>query len=78
MMDKCMLLQIELYKNYVLSCLMDKYGMNAHDARKAILKSYLLDSLAEFPEETIHVDVETTADDIYFDYYKIGWKLRGD
>lgn len=77
-MNRLMWLQIQLYKNYILSRLMYKYDMNAHDARKAILKSHLLDSLAEFPEETIHVDVETTADDIYFDYYKIGWKLRGD
>ena len=51
---------------------MDKYDMNANDARKAIFESHLLDFLAEFPEETMHVDIETTADDIYFDY-KMRW-----
>lgn len=76
-MNRLMWLRIQLYKNYVLSRLMDKYDMNAHDARKAILESYLLDALAEFPEETIHEDVETTADDIYFDY-KMRQRLRGD
>lgn len=42
--------------------------MNAHDARKAIFESHLLDLLAEFPEDTMRIDVETTADNIYFDY----------
>lgn len=72
MMNRLMWLQIQLYKNYVLSRLIDKYDMSVHDARKAILESYLLDALSEFPEETIHEDVETTADDIYFDY-KMRW-----
>ena len=71
-MNKLMWLQIQLYKNYVLSRLMDKYDMNAHDARKAIFESHLLDLLAEFPEDTMHVDVEKTADDIYFGY-KMRW-----
>lgn len=77
MMNRLMWLQIQLYKNYILSRLMDKYDMNAHDARKAILESHLLDLLTEFPEETMHVDVENTADDIYFDY-KMRRELRGD
>ena len=67
-MNKFMWLQTQLYKNYVLSRLMDKYDMNAHDARKVIFESHLLDLLAKFPEDTIYVDVEKTADDIYFDY----------
>lgn len=72
MMNRLMWLQIQLYKNYILSRLMDKYDMNAHDARKAIFESHLLDFLAEFPEETMHVDVENTVDNIYFGY-KMRW-----
>ena len=71
MMNRLMWLQIQLYKNYILSRLMDKYDMNARDTRKAILESHLLDFLAEFPEEVFHVDVENTADDIY-----LGHKMR--
>lgn len=67
-MNRLMWLRIQLYKNYVLSRLMDKYDMNTHDARKAIFESNLLDLLAEFPEDTMRIDVETTADNIYFDY----------
>ena len=42
--------------------------MNENDARKAIQQSYLLESLIKFPEETIYIDIETTTDEIYFDY----------
>ena len=76
-MNKYILLQIKLYKDAVLRCLMHKYHLNENDARKVIRQSYLLDSLAEFPEETMHEDVENTADDIYFDC-QMRRELRGN
>lgn len=49
MKNKLMWLQIQLYKNYVLSRLMDKYDMSAHDARKAMWEAHFIDFLAEIP-----------------------------
>lgn len=68
MIDDFLLSEIKLYKDNVLSCLIHKYSMNENDARKAIQQSYLLESLIKFPEETIYIDIETTTDEIYFDY----------
>lgn len=47
---------------------MHKYDLSEFEANKAIRQSYLPDSLKNYPEETIHEDVETTADDVYYDY----------
>ena len=68
MYNDCLLQQINRYKNNVLNCLMHKYNMDENNAIKIMQQSYLSESLTKFPEETIYIDVETTADDIYFDY----------
>lgn len=60
--------KVKEYKNSVLKCLMRKYGLSEFEANKAIRQSYLPESLKKYPEETIHDDIETTADDIYYDY----------
>ena len=60
--------RVKEYKNSVIRCLMHKYDLSEFEANKAIRQSYLPDSLKNYPEETIHEDVETTADDVYYDY----------
>lgn len=60
--------RVKEYKNSVIRCLTHKYDMSEFEANKAIRQSYLPDSLKIYPEETIHEDVETTADDVYYDY----------
>lgn len=56
------------YKASVIEVLMRKYNMNQLEAEKAIRQTFLQDSLLYFPEETIHDDIETTADEVYEDY----------
>ena len=56
--------RVKEYKNSVIRCLMHKYDLSEFEANKAIRQ----DSLKNYPEETIHEDVETTADDVYYDY----------
>lgn len=60
--------RVKEYKNSVIRCLMHKYDLSEFEANKAIRQSYLPDSLKNYPGETIHEDVETTADDVYYDY----------
>ena len=60
--------KVKEYRSSVLKCLIQKYGLSEFEANKAIRQSYLPDSLKKYPEETIHDDIETTADDVYYDY----------
>lgn len=47
-----------------------KYNIPGDTAANMILSSYVISSIALFPEETLHEDIETTADYIYEDYGK--------
>ena len=47
-----------------------KYNVPGDTAANMILSSYVISSIALFPEETLHEDIETTADYIYEDYGK--------
>jgi hypothetical protein len=60
--------QAKEYKDKVIECLMQKYGMVEIEAVRAIRNSYLQDSLNIYPEETIHDDIEHNADNVFHDY----------
>lgn len=47
-----------------------KYNLSGEAAADMILSSYVISSIVLFPEETIHDDIETTADIIYEDWNK--------
>ena len=63
------------YKESVIKCLVDKYGMSEIFAYKAVKQSFLYDSLQKYPEETLHDDISTNAAFVYEDY-KAEEKLR--
>jgi hypothetical protein len=60
--------QAKEYKMKVVECLVNKYKLNEIEAMRAIRDSYLEDSLKFYPNETIHDDIETNADNVYYDY----------
>lgn len=60
--------KIKNYKNSVAKCLEKKYGLSEFEANKIIKSSFLPESLENFPEDTLHDDIETTADEVYYDY----------
>ena len=47
-----------------------KYKLSDSKASSLIMASYIIDSLVYYPEETLHDDIETTADFIYGDWIK--------
>lgn len=60
-------------KNYLIGLkdiLKRKYNLLGEAAADMILSSYVISSIVLFPEETIHDDIETTADFIYEDYIR--------
>lgn len=60
-------------KNYMLAVnnvLRQKYNMTEFEACLAIQESFLYDSLLNYPDETIHDDIEMNADFVYADYKK--------
>ena len=44
-----------------------KYQISEDKALNMITSSYIMDSLIDYPEETLHDDIETHADNIYED-----------
>ena len=60
--------QAKEYKSKVVECLIEKYKMNEIEANRSICNSYLEDFLKHYPEETIHDDIETNADNVFYDY----------
>ena len=47
---------------------MNKYQLTFNQAYNIMVASFLEDSLINYPEETIHDDIETIADQIFSDY----------
>lgn len=48
--------------------LKEKYQLSDSKASSLVMDSYVIDSLVYYPEETLHDDIETTADNIYEDW----------
>jgi hypothetical protein len=45
-----------------------KYQISEEKALNMITSSYIMDSLIDYPEETLHDDIEAHADNIYEDH----------
>ena len=45
-----------------------KYQISEEKALNMITSSYIMDSLIDYPEETLHDDIEVHADNIYEDH----------
>ncbi len=45
-----------------------KYQLSEEKALNMITSSYIVDSLIDYPEETLHDDIEIHADNIYEDW----------
>jgi len=58
------------YKSKVLECLMNKYQLTFNQAYNMLIGSFLENSLINYPEETVHDDIELTADKIFNDSIK--------
>lgn len=58
-------LTIVKFKQCIISILKDKYGMSNDNAFKAICSSWFDDALKISAHETLHMDPEQWADDIY-------------
>ena len=61
----------ELTEN-AIECLKDilqrKYLLSGEKALDMIATSYIMESLIDYPEETLHDDIEAHADNIYEDW----------
>lgn len=53
------------YMVAVVEVLTKKYSLPEIEAYKAVKNSFLYDSLLNFPDETLHDDIETNADFVY-------------
>ena len=56
------------YMNSVVDSIVKKYDLSEIEAYKAVKESFLYDSLVNFPDETLHDDIDTNADFVYKDY----------
>lgn len=55
---------IEALKN----TLKTKYQLSDSKVSSLVMDSYVIDSLIDYPEETLHDDIEAHADNIYEDW----------
>lgn len=58
---------IKLYLQALEETLVRKYGISLHKAKTIIQDSYVIECLRNYPEESLHEDIETVADIIYED-----------
>lgn len=61
---------IQGYLQGLTSMLSIKYDIPRDKAVTMIQNSYVIDSLVNYPEDTLHDDIETHADNIYEDWIK--------
>ena len=59
---------IKLYLQALEDILIRKYDILSHKAKMIIQGSYVIECLRNYPEESLHEDIETVADIIYEDY----------
>ena len=59
---------VKLYLQSIEETLSNKYGISSHKAKEIIKDSYVIECLKNYPEESLHEDIETVADIIYEDY----------
>ena len=56
------------YLEYLKEILQSKYQLSREMALNIITSSYIMESLIDYPEETLHDDIEAHADNIYEDW----------
>lgn len=59
---------VKRYMDSVVNVLVRKHDLSEIEAYRAVKNSFLYDSLKNFPDETLHDDIETNADFVYEDY----------
>ena len=59
---------VKSYLKALEDILIRKYDILSHKAKTIIYDSYVIECLRDYPEESIHEDIETVADIIYGDY----------
>lgn len=59
---------VKSYLQALEETLSKKYNISLHKARTIIHDSYVIECLRDYPEESIHENIETVADIIYGDY----------
>lgn len=59
---------VKLYLEALEETLICKYDISSHKAKTIIQDSYIIDCLRGYPEDTLHDDIETHADNIYGDW----------
>lgn len=56
------------YIEYLKDILQRKYSLSEEKALDMITSSYIMESLIDYQEETLHEDIEAHADNIYEDW----------
>lgn len=59
---------VKSYLQALEDILIRKYDILSHKAKIIIQDSYVIECLRDYPEESLHKDIETVADIIYGDY----------
>lgn len=59
---------VKSYLQALEETLIMKYDISLHKAKTIIQDSYVIGCLRDYPEESLHEDIETVADIIYGDY----------
>lgn len=59
---------VKSYLQTLEEILSKKYNISLHKAKTIIHNSYVIECLRNYPEESLHDDIETVADIIYEDY----------
>lgn len=61
---------VKSYLQALEETLVIKYNISSYKAKTIIQNSYVIECLRDYPEESLHEDIETVADIIYGDYIK--------
>lgn len=66
--------KLEDYLRGLIETLMRKYSFSKKEAARIIMSSYVWLSFIEYPEESLHDDIGTVADNIYEEYIEKNMK----
>lgn len=68
--------KLENYLRGLVETLMRKYSFSKKEAACIIMGSYVWSSFIEYPEESLHDDIGTVADNIYEEYIEKKYEMR--
>jgi len=68
--------KLEDYLRGLIETLMRKYSFSKKEAARIIMSSYVWPSFIEYPEESLHDDIGTVADNIYEEYIEKKYEMR--